>query len=206
MCAAALLIAACQQQPATPVEQTVSPIPAVSRPPSTVEAGAAPRAVTDTAGVPGQTLHSTASGLTGQVSDLQGLIQALKGSVAGDRILVELPADTLFAFDKAEVLPAAEANLGQLAQLISKTTGNVQLVGHTDNKGNDAYNADLSLRRAEAVSRWLQSRDVPSARLQIEGAGASQPIAPNTHPDGSDDASGRQRNRRVEAIIPLPQA
>lgn len=149
-------------------------------------------------------LKATVSGLTGTVSDLQGLIRDLGGEVRGQQIHVDLPADTLFAFHSAQVVAAGEPNLDKLAQLINKTQGVVTLVGHTDSKGSDSYNQDLSQRRAQAVSTWLQTHGVAADRLQASGRGAAEPVAENTHADGSDNPQGRAKNRRVEAIIPAP--
>ncbi len=147
-------------------------------------------------------LSGKAAAVSGERSPLQGLVDALGGEVRGNEIFVALPADTLFAFDQADVLPAAEANLRTLAELIGKTQGPVQLNGYTDAKGDDAYNLALSKRRADAVKAWLAANGVPEARLQSVGFGEADPVAPNQRPDGSDDAQGRAQNRRVVAVIP----
>ena len=67
--------------------------------------------------------------------------------------------------------------------------------GHTDDKGSQTYNVDLSRRRAAAVGSYLVSRGVPSARISTSGRGESEPIAPN------DTEADRQKNRRVEVAI-----
>lgn len=150
----------------------------------------------------GSALTGTVSGLSGDVSQLQSLVDALGGEIRDNEIYVALPADTLFEFDKADIRPGAETGLRTLAELISKTQGTVQLRGYTDAKGEDAYNLALSQRRADAVKSWLTANGVPSARLQATGFGEADPVAPNQKPDGTDDADGRAKNRRVEAIIP----
>ena len=71
----------------------------------------------------------------------------------------------------------------------------VRVEGHTDSRGKDSYNLDLSQRRAEAVSTYLQGRGIDSDRLVAEGFGETQPIADN------DTKSGRSENRRVEFVI-----
>ena len=142
------------------------------------------------------------SALTGDVSQLRGLVDALDGEIRDREIYVALPADTLFEFDKAEIRPEAEADLRLLAELIGKTQGAVQLKGYTDAKGEDAYNLALSKRRADAVKAWLAANGVPDARLQTTGFGEADPVAANQRPDGTDDPEGRAKNRRVEAIIP----
>ncbi|CAA9336140.1 MAG: hypothetical protein AVDCRST_MAG71-2005 [uncultured Lysobacter sp.] len=151
-------------------------------------------------------IASGASAVSGTVSPLQGLVDALGGQLVGNEIRIPLPADTLFEFDKADVLPAAEGNLRLLAELIGKTDGLVELRGYTDAKGDDAYNLALSKRRADAVRAWLAVNGVPASRLQSTGLGEADPIAPNTLPDGGDDEAGRAKNRRVIAVIPTAAA
>ncbi|MBE7385259.1 MAG: OmpA family protein [Leptolyngbya sp. SIO1E4] len=68
------------------------------------------------------------------------------------------------------------------------------------------YNQALSEKRAEAVKNDLvQNFGVDASRLQTEGLGESNPVAPNTHADGSDHPENRQKNRRVEVLIQTPQ-
>jgi len=68
----------------------------------------------------------------------------------------------------------------------------VKITGHTDNHGSDAYNQDLSVRRAQAIKDYLVKRGVDPSRLTTEGRGESQPI------DTNDTEQGRFRNRRIE--------
>jgi outer membrane protein OmpA-like peptidoglycan-associated protein len=67
--------------------------------------------------------------------------------------------------------------------------------GHTDSRGSDDFNLQLSDRRAQAVRGALQSRGVTGDRIVARGLGETYPIASN------DDASGRQQNRRVEIVF-----
>ncbi|MCB2053809.1 MAG: OmpA family protein [Geminicoccaceae bacterium] len=117
--------------------------------------------------------------------------------------LVSLPGDVLFDFDEADIRPDAATTLARLAELIRhKRPDRVLVEGHTDAKGSDAYNLELSLARARAVEDWLvQKERLDPAPIRIEGFGEKRPVAPNTGPDGADDPQGRQRNRRVEIVL-----
>ena len=118
----------------------------------------------------------------------------------GDEVTVSLDADVLFDFDSDTLTPEAEQTLSDLAdQLDEQLAGDtVTVVGHTDAKGEDAYNQDLSERRAEAVRAYLEPELSASPGFVVEGRGESEPVADNEQPDGSDDPEGRRRNRRVE--------
>ncbi|WP_026733912.1 OmpA family protein [Fischerella sp. PCC 9605] len=124
---------------------------------------------------------------------------------ADDKLMIlTLPADILFDFDKDNIRPDARQALAQVAQVLTQRYPNnrVQINGHTDTVGNDTYNQNLSERRANAVMRWLgNNHKVAAERMTIEGYGESQPVAPNTKADGTDDPVGRQKNRRVEVVI-----
>lgn len=110
--------------------------------------------------------------------------------------------DVLFGFDKAELRPEAADALQRVAEIIQqRRPGSVRIVGHTDSIGADAYNQQLSERRARSVEQWLASHGGGLPPMQAEGRGESQPVAPNAGPDGSDDPEGRQRNRRVDVLL-----
>ena len=138
-----------------------------------------------------------------RVEDLGGKVQDLQVKETGSEIRIELAADVLFDFDKADILPKAQAALKQAAQIIQeKAKGAVRIEGHTDSKGSDAYNQKLSERRAQAVKAWLTDKEgLRNVNFATQGFGAKVPKAPNQKPDGSDDPEGRQRNRRVEIIL-----
>ena len=94
---------------------------------------------------------------------------------------------------KAEYLPKVE-EVAKFMKEYSQVTGTIE--GHTDNAGGDAYNLDLSKRRAASVAKLLVDRyGVEPARLKSEGYGETKPIASN------DTAEGRQKNRRIMAIF-----
>jgi OmpA-OmpF porin, OOP family len=134
--------------------------------------------------------------LLGTFPKLQGL-KAL-GEPCGT--LIRLPAGILFDFDKATLRPEAAPVLAAVAEALTDQTSTVEVNGHTDAVGDDAYNQDLSERRAQAVIAGLQADGV-STPLQAHGFGETQPVAPNTL-DGKDNPTGRQLNRRVEIVIP----
>lgn len=146
----------------------------------------------DLNGVPRSTL--------GEVDQLKS---ALNASETDRGTLVSLPGDVLFDFDKATIRPEARVTLDKLAALIkAQLPPSVAIEGHTDSKGNDAYNQKLSQARATAVRDYLVSvRTVDGTRLSVRGFGELKPVAPNMNPDGSDNPAGRQRNRRVEVIL-----
>lgn len=112
----------------------------------------------------------------------------------GATVTVDLAADVLFAFDSADLNPDADTKLTQVAATIRQrgATGGIQIIGHTDDEGTDAYNDDLSRRRASAVAEVLRPalEGVP-ATFTVEGRGESEPVADN------DSEEGRQANRRV---------
>ena len=113
---------------------------------------------------------------------------------------ITLGTDTLFDFDRSELKPRGRARLDQLASDINRAerVSTVKVVGHTDSKGTDAYNLRLGQRRADTVASYLASRNVPSRKLAASSMGESQPVAPNTLPNGRDNPEGRAQNRRVE--------
>ena len=137
------------------------------------------------------------------IKDIGGKVLDLKVKETDTELRIELAADVLFDFDKADILPKAETVLGQVADLLrQKAKGDVRIEGHTDGKGSPAYNQKLSLRRADAVKTWLMKQDgLKPIHFVTAGFGATRPVAPNTKPDGSDDPDGRQKNRRVELIV-----
>jgi outer membrane protein OmpA-like peptidoglycan-associated protein len=110
-------------------------------------------------------------------------------------------SDFLFDFDRAEVRPEADPALAELSQRIAAAHKLAMVEGHTDAIGTDSYNQRLSERRADAIRTALVARGASDHDLAMRGFGKSKPIAPNQNPDGTDNADGRQRNRRVEVVI-----
>ena len=115
---------------------------------------------------------------------------------------IELAADVLFDFDKATLQPQAEDTLSKAAAFIKERSADAaRIEGHTDSKGDDAYNRKLSERRAESVRTWFVGHGLGGLKFSAVGFGETRPVAPNTKPDGTDDPEGRRKNRRVEIVI-----
>lgn len=113
---------------------------------------------------------------------------------------ITLGTDTLFDFDRYELKAQGRTRLDQLASDIHRAErlSTVKIVGHTDSKGSDAYNMRLGQRRADTVASFLVSRGIPAGKVAPSSMGESQPVAPNTLPNGRDNPEGRAQNRRVE--------
>jgi OOP family OmpA-OmpF porin len=108
-----------------------------------------------------------------------------------------------FDFDKYNLRPDAVATLNEAIEVLKKYPQlKVEVAGHTDSIGTDAYNQKLSERRARAVYDYLVKNGVDAGRLMgPDGFGESRPIAPNTNPDGTDNPQGRAQNRRTELNV-----
>ena len=119
----------------------------------------------------------------------------------GNAILVNLPDGVTFDVGSSTLKPEFRATLDKVAQsLIQYPNSLVDVYGHTDSTGSDAFNQTLSESRARTVMNYLISRGVPAARLRSQGFGETMPVASN------DTVDGRQRNRRVEIkIVPVTQ-
>lgn len=141
--------------------------------------------------------------ITGSSVGLSKELIDLGAKKVGNEIHVTLSGDVLFDFDKWEIKKEAEKTLLKLAQAIKELNKkNVIIEGHTDSKGSESYNLELSQKRADAVKDWFISRgNITGVVFQTKGYGESKPIGSNTNPDGSDNPEGRAKNRRVEIKI-----
>jgi outer membrane protein OmpA-like peptidoglycan-associated protein len=113
-----------------------------------------------------------------------------------DTLLVHFDEDVLFDFNSAAVRSDGRDNLARVGEVLKdypKTAVVVQ--GHTDSIGSEAYNEQLSERRANAVESYLETLGVSGGRVTAEGYGESYPVASNA------TDSGRQLNRRVDVLI-----
>jgi outer membrane protein OmpA-like peptidoglycan-associated protein len=114
----------------------------------------------------------------------------------GGYLLVNMPQDLLFATDSATLSGNLTYDLRAVAtSLMRYPNSTIEVVGHTDNVGEAAYNQDLSQRRAFAVADVLRASGVPAGRIATIGRGEDAPIATN------QTEGGRAMNRRVEIII-----
>jgi outer membrane protein OmpA-like peptidoglycan-associated protein len=113
---------------------------------------------------------------------------------------INLAADVLFDFDKAELKAEAEDTLRKAAAVIrAHPRTRVLVEGHTDWIGSPDHNQRLSESRAESVKACLvRNGHIPAQRIETRGWAAARAVAPNTNADGSDNPAGRRKNRRVE--------
>jgi outer membrane protein OmpA-like peptidoglycan-associated protein len=111
-----------------------------------------------------------------------------------DQTVVTLGADVLFAFDSAEVTGAARGVLESLATELAETSGTIEVVGHTDSVGTDAYNQQLSEQRAEAVAQVLQEALGQDREITTEGRSFRDPVVE----ENDEDPAAAAQNRRVE--------
>jgi peptidoglycan-associated lipoprotein len=107
-----------------------------------------------------------------------------------------------FGYDSADIRREAARELDKLVTLLNDNPDlKIEMGSHTDSVASDAYNIELSQRRAQATVNYLIRKGIDATRLEAKGYGESKPIARNTNPDGSDNPTGRQRNRRTEFKI-----
>ena len=117
-------------------------------------------------------------------------------SIEANSLLITLDSGILFDVDKYDVRPEAEEVLKNLAIVLKEADIKAfEIDGHTDSDAGDKHNQILSENRANAVKNFLTSQGI-TAEITIKGYGESRPIASN------DTAEGKQKNRRVEIIIP----
>jgi outer membrane protein OmpA-like peptidoglycan-associated protein len=113
----------------------------------------------------------------------------------GEGIQVTFASGLLFDYDSDTIKGDARDNLDQLAQSLAKYgDSELMIIGHTDSKGTEEYNQDLSERRSQSARRYLASQGV-TRTIRTLGRGETEPVASN------DDESGRAINRRVEVAI-----
>lgn len=135
-----------------------------------------------------ETANANAESMAQQLAALQAE-QTKRG-------MVVTLSDVLFDTGASTLKPGADLALNRLADFLQQNAETrIIIEGHTDSRGSDSYNEDLSRRRGQAVSEALASRGVTGDRVQVVGRGEAYPVASN------DSAEGRQQNRRVEIIF-----
>lgn len=136
-----------------------------------------------------------------QEAQLRQRLQNTGVSVArnGDRIELIMPGNITFDTDSSDIRPGfydVLNSVGLVLKEYQKTL--INITGHTDSTGSDAYNQGLSERRAQSVGQYLIGQGIDPTRIAAQGMGESQPVA------GNDTPEDRQRNRRVQVeLAPL---
>lgn len=149
---------------------------------------------------PASTLES--SEVENSELNISKTLSDLDAKQTDEGLVINLPENILFDFDKAEIKNEAEPTLKKISELLAYYKDSpMQINGHTDSKGSDSYNQQLSEKRANAVKEYLAKKfEADANRLKTKGFGETKPIAEN-ETNGTDNPEGREKNRRVEVII-----
>jgi len=122
--------------------------------------------------------------------------EAASVSREGNLLAVTFKGDVTFDTNSTVLRPGLQSEINRVAGVLNQYPETlVRVEGHTDSKGTDVYNMDLSNRRAMAVKNLLVQRGIVDSRIEAVGYGETLPVATN------DTEAGRQRNRRVEIKI-----
>jgi len=154
----------------------------------------------------GAAVGGAAGAIIGHQMDQQAkeLKQNIPGAVVervGEGIQVTFASGLLFDYDSDAIKGSARENLRNLAASLDKYPGSdLMIVGHTDDRGTDAYNQRLSERRSAAAAAYLASQGVTRGRITTKGLGEGEPVAAN------ESDAGRQKNRRIEVAIYASEA
>jgi outer membrane protein OmpA-like peptidoglycan-associated protein len=131
-----------------------------------------------------------------QAEEIKDKVPEAKVERVGEGIVVELSSQILFGFDQSDLSADAKSNLDQLETVLNEYPDtNIELQGHTDSKGSESYNQNLSEKRASTVSGYLATKGINNTRLSIKGFGETLPKYDNNTDEG------RAQNRRVEFLI-----
>lgn len=153
----------------------------------------------------GAIIGATVGGATGavighqmdkQAQEIKKTVPDAKVERVGEGIVVEFSSAVLFGFDKSNLSADAKASLDKLVTVVNTYPDtDIEVQGHTDSKGTEAYNNKLSVSRAAAVSDYLRNSGISTHRISIKGFGESAPKYTNA------TADGQSQNRRVEFLI-----
>ena len=135
-----------------------------------------------------------------QAEEMKEVLGDAEVKRVGEGIVIEFKDKVLFGFDQSDLGTTARANLDKLANVLKKYPDtNIEILGHTDDKGTDSYNQGLSERRANSAGAYLRSQGIASSRISTRGLGESDPKVAN------DTEANRAENRRVEFVITANQ-
>jgi outer membrane protein OmpA-like peptidoglycan-associated protein len=193
---AVLLAAGCAKKAGPPAVAGASSAPSSTRTPNAVpftdrELADTLRQQTRSAAATGRVTSATSNDPVPEIQETQ------RG------VVITLP-QTYFEFDNFDLDARARRIVERIAYVLNHPRAadrRVVLEGHADAIGTDEYNLTLSRHRAETVARELVGQGVRRERVTVEAYGESRPAAPNQNRDGTDNPSGRAKNRRVEAVI-----
>ena len=153
----------------------------------------------------GAIIGATVGGATGavigrkmdkQAEEMKKKVPNAKVERVGEGIVVEFNNNILFGFDSYELTPQAKSTLHQLSSILTDYEDtDIEIQGHTDSKGSDSYNFNLSVQRANAVKNYLADQRITRKRMNTVGYGESAPEYDNS------SVNGRDMNRRVEFMI-----
>lgn len=148
----------------------------------------------------GAAIGGAAGAAIGKYMDKQAdeleTIENAKVERVEEGIRLTFESGILFGFDSYSLTPESQESVMELAEILNKyPETNLMIVGHTDNRGAESYNQDLSEKRASAVANYLKMRGVSGDRLTTIGQGLDNPVETN------ETEEGRARNRRVEISI-----
>lgn len=131
-----------------------------------------------------------------QAEEIKKKVPDAKVERVGEGIVVEFSSKVLFGFDQSDLTSGAKSSLDKLTTVLNEYPDtDIEIQGHTDSKGTESYNQNLSIQRAVAVQRYLKSKGISSGRISTAGYGESAPSYSNA------DEEGRSKNRRVEFLI-----
>lgn len=153
----------------------------------------------------GAIIGATVGGATGaiigremdkQAAEIEQTVPDAKVERVGEGIVVEFSSAVLFGFDQSDLSAEAKANLDKLVKVLNTYPDtNIEVQGHTDSKGSETYNQNLSVKRATSVSDYLAANQITSNRITTKGFGETLPEYDN------ETEEGRAQNRRVEFLI-----
>lgn len=131
-----------------------------------------------------------------QAEEIKKDVPNAKVERVGEGIVVEFNSKILFGFDRSDLTADARKNLDDLVTILNKYPDtNIEIQGHTDDKGTEEYNQGLSERRASAVAGYLSAKNIASSRVTTKGYGETAPKYSNATEEG------QAQNRRVEFLI-----